>query len=122
MGGNGYDAERILRYVSRIEQLNRTKQVVRDDAADECKLINADIEAVFVEALEDHGIPSKALRSVIRARALEKKADGIRSGLKSDDQDSYDMIRLALGDLADTPLGEAVTSKFVPPDTSDTPF
>lgn len=119
---NGYDAEKVKNFIARIESLHADIASEMGTALSRCKDIHADIKIVYDEAKDAAGIPKKALKKVVKARELERKAAQCREDLEGDAQDSYDLIRHALGDLADTPLGEAVTRDFKPPDVSDPPF
>jgi hypothetical protein len=60
---------------------------------------------------EKAGIPKREFRAVMRTRQLENKLEAIRDGLQADEQETFDQIRNALGDLADLPLGQAALAK-----------
>jgi uncharacterized protein (UPF0335 family) len=94
------------KFVTRIENLERQIEGLRDDIKEEVKVLREDIKQVYDEA-EDNGVPKAALRAVLKARSLEKKAKAARDKLDPFNQDRFDLIRHALGDLADTPLGAA---------------
>lgn len=104
---NGYDKEKTKNFVARIESLHADIASIMGSALNECKGVHADIKLVYDEAKEIAGIPKKALKRVIKARALERKAAEVREELEGEDQDSFDNIRLALGDFASTELGQA---------------
>lgn len=122
-GGNRF--KNAQDFVDRIENLNADKRSIMGRAMNECRQVGEDIKIVYDEAKEA-GIPKKALRLVIKTRALEAKAAEIRADLDSEDQNDYDLIRQALGDLADTPLGAAVLEGMAPDvpnvSTADAPF
>jgi uncharacterized protein (UPF0335 family) len=103
---NGYDPAKVQEFVGRIENLHNDIASEKGSFMQICKDIHSDINLVFDEAKEA-GIPKKALKKVITARALEAKAAAVREALEGEDQDSFDLLRHALGDLADTPLGAA---------------
>jgi uncharacterized protein (UPF0335 family) len=107
VGGNGYDSKTVKSFVARIEDLYSQIRSIMGKAMAECKYVHADIKTVYDEAKDEAGIPKKALKSVIKVRDLERKADKLRDNLEDDIQEPHDMIRFALGDLADTPLGQA---------------
>lgn len=102
---NGFDAK-VNALVGRIETLQRTIEIERAACAERCNATRDDIKEIYVEAKEA-GIPPKELKQAIKARDLNRKIEALRD--KSKDKDTYDQIRFALGDLADTPLGEAAT-------------
>jgi len=108
---NGFDPEKTKSYVGRVENLHKDLQTERGKYMATCKAIREDIKVVFAEA-KDEGFPNKSLKAVVKARELERKANAQRDDLGDLDlQDKFDMIRHALGDLADTPLGKAATVK-----------
>jgi uncharacterized protein (UPF0335 family) len=109
---NGYDAEKTQNYVARLEALHADIASRMAEARNDCKAIHADIKEVYQEAKDEIGIPKKALRSVIRVRLWEYKTDRIREELDPDTQNDHDLIRHALGDLADTPLGQVALGKI----------
>jgi len=108
---NGYDPEKVKNYVDQIESLHADIASIMGAALNECKQVHSDIKLVLDEAKDNDGIPKKALRKVIKARSLERKAAEVREDLEGDDQDSFDLIRHALGDLGDTPLGAAALER-----------
>lgn len=107
--GNGFDPAKVQQAVSRIESLHGDIAKIMMAALTECKAVHGDMKEVYQEAKDESGIPKKELKRVIKARALERKAAEIRENLEAEEQDNYDLIRHALGDLADTPLGQAAT-------------
>lgn len=108
--GNGFDPKRTKECVDRIEALAAKKEALHMTYMAECAVINEDIGEVYEEAKTAWHIPKKALRTVIKARATERKLEAMRNDLDLIDRESFDQIRHALGDLADTPLGSAVLS------------
>lgn len=103
---NGFDPEKTKSFVERIENLHGDLDKERSAYMLACKGIRGDIKSVLDEA-KDAGIPKKELKAVVKTRALAKKLEAIRDDLEGEQQDTYDMIRHAIGDLADTPLGQA---------------
>lgn len=72
-----------------------------------CKSVREIIRDTYDRA-GDSGLSKKALRARFNALALEKKLEAIRDDLEEDGlAEDYDTIRLALGDIADLPLGQA---------------
>lgn len=108
--GNGFDPKRTKECVDRIEALVSKKQSLHMTYMSECAVINEDIGDVYEEAKTAWHIPKKALRTVIKARSTERKLEEMRNDLDLVDRESFDQIRHALGDLADTPLGNAAIS------------
>lgn len=107
---NGFDPEAVKQFASRVELLEAEKQVLKDACKAECEPINGDI-TVIVEEAEAAGIPKKAFKKVLAHRATERKIEAQRRSLDMMDQADYDNLRLALGDMRDTPLGAAALSR-----------
>lgn len=112
--GNGFDPEVVGNAVKRVESLEADILAARMKYMSEARAIKGDINIVMGEA-KDAGIPKKELKAVLRSRALERRAAAARDDLEdSDSIDTYDQIRLALGDLDDTPLGQAALAEVQP--------
>lgn len=102
----GVDPEAASNYVARIETLAADRRAVQESIKDELKQIGEDIKSIYDEAKDRHGISPKALKAAIKARELERKAEDARTKLDAGEQDTFDNIRHALGDLADLPLDD----------------
>lgn len=108
---NGYDSDAVKGYVERIERYLDELASERGEFMARCKVIRNNIAHVVQEAKDQHGIPKKEFKAVIKARELEAKADRIREDLEADAQATFDMIRTALGDFGDLPLGQAALER-----------
>lgn len=109
--GNGFDPNVVKGYVDRVERLLDDIESERGSFMAKCKSIREDIALVVQEAKDQHGVPKKEFKAVIKARELEAKAERIRDDLEAESQETFDQIRHALGDLADLPLGAAVLDR-----------
>lgn len=107
--GNGPNPERTKECVDRIEALDRKREAAHMAYMQECAAIASDKKDIFTEAKTAWGLPTRVLKRVIKVRAAERKLEDMRESLESDEQETFDQIRHALGDLADTPLGRAAT-------------
>lgn len=107
---NGVNSDHAQGFVSRIENLYDDLEKERSEYMLRCKDIREGIREVLDEAKE-HGIGKTALKAVIKTRALERKLEELRDDLEPDQQETYDQIRHALGDLAELPLGQAALDK-----------
>jgi uncharacterized protein (UPF0335 family) len=106
-GTNFVEPEKINQFVSDYEGCQAELLKLRMDYMEKCKTVRGDMKVIVDEA-KDAGIPKQSFRAVIKSRELERKAKKARDDLADIDlQDKYDLIRHALGDLADTPLGQA---------------
>lgn len=106
-GQNSADASMVQRWTSEIERHFGDLESMKGAYMQQCKTVREMIADCYDRA-KDSGVPKKALKAVIKTRQLEKKIEGLREDLAEDGlEDDYDNIRLALGDLADLPLGKA---------------
>jgi len=94
--GNGYDSKVVASFVSRIEALQA-------ELKEHTEGVRGEIEAIFLEASDDEGIPKKALKMVLRERALHNRIRALSDG----DAGAFEQLTLALGQLDGTALGEA---------------
>lgn len=90
VGGNS--KEQIKSIVERVERLNEEKKAIADDIRD-----------VYAEA-KGNGFDVKALRAIVRMR----KQDAAE---RREQEAILETYMLALGMLADTPLGQAAIAK-----------
>jgi uncharacterized protein (UPF0335 family) len=94
MGHNsGVSGQRLALFIRRIERLEEEK-----------KNISTDIKEVYSEAASS-GFDPKIMRQVVKKRKLAKAAR----------QEQEELLRIymdALGDLADTPLGQSAVERF----------
>lgn len=104
---NGYDPDIVSSLVSRLEALHGDLESERGQYMQRCRTIRDDIKDVLQAAADEDGIPKKALKAIIRERQLLAKIDDLVGGLEAEDSDGFERLKLALGDLDDTPLGNA---------------
>jgi uncharacterized protein (UPF0335 family) len=105
IGHNGLP-EKGKEFVQRIETLNKDLASEKGAYMATCKTIREDVKAVLTEAAEA-GITRRTIKTAVKVRELERRAAEARGDLDIADQDMLDNIRLALGDLAELPLGKA---------------
>ena len=104
---DGVPAKKVCGFVEEIEGLMAEREKLRERCAQKCAGVGEQISGVY-GAAKDAGLDAKALKRVVRTRELERKAAAERAKLEAPLQDTFDRIRLALGDLADLPLGQSV--------------
>jgi uncharacterized protein (UPF0335 family) len=97
-------------YVARIEECKGEIERKHMAYMGEIKEIRSDIADIFTEA-KDNGLPRKALKLVIKTREKQAELEAIREDLEGDELDQYDLLRHALGDLADTDIGQAALER-----------
>lgn len=106
-GSNGFQASQ--RWVKEIEAKLAEKLSIKMENASRQKRVQEDIDRCY-EAARGEGIPVKELKAVIKAREFERKIEALREDLE-DGAETFDMIRHALGDLAELPLGAAALDR-----------
>ncbi len=108
-------------FVLRIESINQTLEEEKGEYMARCKVMREDIKEVLDEAKES-GLAKKAVKSVVAARDLERRAEAARAALDPEQQDEHDQLRLALGDYEDAaPSMEKDPSKGPPVDIGPKP-
>jgi uncharacterized protein (UPF0335 family) len=85
-------------FLKRIETLNAENDSAKATYMAECKERREDIKQVYTEA-KDAGVPSKALKGLVKRRQLMRKADAIPDGLDIDEQSAYSQLVETLGEL-----------------------
>lgn len=114
-GSNGFDVDVLNSLVGRIEGIKDDIATEKGESMQRCKSMHKDIKDVYKEA-KVRGIPPKPLKQAIEARELNRRIEALRTDLADMvDQESYDQIRLCLGDLADTPLGSSALARAAAP-------
>jgi uncharacterized protein (UPF0335 family) len=110
LGHNVFQPEAAKEFVARVERLLDDLATEKGEYMRRAKTIREDIALVLDDA-KAAGVPKKELKAVIKTRELETRAAAIRDDLEGDAQETFDMIRAALGDFSDTPLGQAALDR-----------
>ena len=110
----GFHPAELREAVAEIEASYEEIASAKADYMNTCKGIRGQIADLFSDAAV-HGIPRAELKAIIKTRALERKAEGIRANLTGTSEELYDQMIAALGDLATTPLGMAAISHHPQP-------
>jgi uncharacterized protein (UPF0335 family) len=97
---NGYDPKKVKDYVTRHEALDA--DILKEHMAYMSRVgeIKEDQNEILETAKAD-GIPRKAIKAVLKVRKKERELENIRDDLEGDEQDDFDLLRHALGDLPD---------------------
>ena len=112
---NTISASDAKRWYGEIERHLATLETYKGEHMQRCKSVREQMSDVYDRAA-DAGIPKRALKAVVKAKALEAKAEAARLDLDDEDTiESFDQIRVALGDFADTPLGNAAVTPAAKP-------
>lgn len=107
---NGYDKHVLRSYIERVENLEGEVASIMGKAMADCKPVHEDIAETLQEAKDQHGIPKKALKAVLKMRKLERDKEKALEALGDEDRDSFEQMADALGDFVNTPLGQAAMS------------
>ena len=104
---NRFDADKLIAQVVSIEATQAEIEAIMNRAREQCAPLRDDIKQLKADAREIDGIPSKELNAVLRKRKILRQADAIREKLEEDQQDIFDDMEHALGQLSDLPLGQS---------------
>lgn len=98
-------------FVERVERVNHLIELEQEAAKESIVGYRRDVAAILKDA-KRAGLAG-AVRAAVRARKLKRQEEAVRERLDIADRDTFDTIRLALGDLADTALGQAALGEAV---------
>ena len=107
---NGFDPKLVKGMTKRVETCLDKLESMKGKYMSECKAVRNDISDIYKEA-KAKGIPTRPFKNYVKERELRGKIEDLRDNLEEDDQDSYDLIKQAMGELADLPLGAAALAK-----------
>jgi uncharacterized protein (UPF0335 family) len=110
---NGYDTAELQSVVKRIEGYFDDLLSLQGTYRADCRPFRKKIKEAYADA-KAAGIDPDALKAEIKIRELHRKAAETVAGLEADQRETYEMIHEALGDFADTPLGEATLARARP--------
>jgi len=108
-GTNGFEPSVLQDIVSRLDELDATLASEKGKYMKRCREIAEERKGIMTEA-KARGIPLKPLKTELKIRKLSHKIEEMRSELEPDDMDQAVLIREALGDYADLPLGAAAVA------------
>lgn len=104
---NGIDAAIAADHIKRVESLHADLLSERGEYMAACRSIREDIKQVFTDAKEQHGIPTKTLKAIVKQREYQRKVDSCGDFLDIDERASFEQLVEDLGGLVDLPLGAA---------------
>lgn len=105
--GNGFDPERAKQVIGACENLYDEIATIKSENMLACKQKRSEIKDIIDDAKAAYGIPKGAVRAVLKIHTLEEQARRARDDQDQEKIDEIDMLRHALGDFEDTPLGQA---------------
>jgi uncharacterized protein (UPF0335 family) len=92
-------------FVIRIENVHADLESLKGEYMQRCQARREDIKQICIEA-KDKGVDPRALKGVIKARALQRKIDGIDDGFDETEAAAYRELAETLG-----PLGNAAANR-----------
>jgi len=110
MPTNGYDAEELGRYLHSIDSADDELDSLRGAHMAACKGPRGRIKDTLA-AVREAEISMAAFRTVLAEHRDKRKQAKRVAALEADDANAYDLMREALGDFGDTPLGQAALDR-----------
>lgn len=107
---NGIDSAIARKYVGAIQAKFGEMLSERGAYMATCKAIRQDIKDLKVAA-NDEGLATRPLNLLLKEMDLEAKLTRLKNAAEQDVVDMADMIREALGEFADSPLGNAAVTR-----------
>lgn len=98
---SAHDKKAMTEFYERLDRLHNDFESTAGE-------FRSDVKEVLNEAADELGISRKVLGHDYRARRAEMKRKKKEEGFEAPEKESLERIRAALGDLADTPLGQTV--------------
>lgn len=109
-GSNGYDKVKLKQFVDAIEREQDKLDELKIDHMNACKGPRGRIKQI-TKAAREEDIDIDAFRVTLKRRMDERKHAKRVAELEDDSRDAYEMIEEALGEYADTPLGQAALAR-----------
>jgi uncharacterized protein (UPF0335 family) len=92
-------------FVERIENVHKDLETLKGEYMQRCQARREDIKQIYTDAA-DNGVNRRALKGVVKARALQRKIDGIDDDFEPDEAAAYLELAKSLG-----PLGHAAAER-----------
>ena len=109
-GTNGIDGAVAKRFIGEIERCHEELLTERGSYMARCKNIRERIKS-WKDLAHDAGIARKALNTYLKERELLAKIDALTEDFEDDEIEQVDLLKAALGEFGDTPLGSAAVQK-----------
>lgn len=111
---SGYSAEQAKALFADYEDIQDQIDEVMEAARAKCSPFRQHQKEIQDRG-DEVGIPRGAFNAKVRERRYYRKGDRVRDKLSSEVQDAFDSLSHALGDLVDTPLGQAAMQAATKP-------
>lgn len=109
-GSNGIDPKIAQQFNKDILRQHEVLASLRGEYMKKCRDVREIISDIMDRA-KDAGIPKKEFKAFLKQQELRAKAEAVIEKLEEDEQEIFEMIREAIGGLADTPLGQAALNR-----------
>lgn len=93
-------------YLQRVENVLTELDRMKGEYMAACKAKRDDIKEIYKEAKDDD-VPVKALKGLVKYRELARKQKALEETIPDEEVSEFQMLVEALGDFADTELGQA---------------
>jgi hypothetical protein len=117
-GSNGYDPEKLKQFVDAIEREQDKLDELKIEHLNACRGPRGRIKQI-TKAVREEDIDVDAFRVVVKKRLDERKHAKRVAELEDDAASAFAMIEAALGEYADTPLGQAALARAKKGETLD---
>lgn len=107
-------------YLARVENVLADLDRMKGEYMAACKAKREDIKEIYKEAKDDD-IPVRALKGLVKYRELERRQAELAETIPDEEVSEFEMLVEALGDYADTPLGQAALDLAGDGDDGDDP-
>jgi uncharacterized protein (UPF0335 family) len=107
---NAPTSEQVQAAIHNIEVCKEELLSERGAYMQRCRQIREGIAATY-DTAKSQRINVKALRAKVKQRKLERDHAEVRNRLEADEQNQLDLMTHLLGDLANTPLGQAAVAR-----------
>jgi hypothetical protein len=110
---NGGPLGGLENYLRAIDEQDDALDTLRADYMNDCKGPRGRIKVTMSE-IREAGINIVAFREILSERRAERRHQKRLGALEDDDLHAYEDMERALGEFADTPLGEAALDRARP--------
>lgn len=110
MPSNGYDGQELERYLQSIDSADDELDTLKGEHMTACKGPRGRIKDTLAAA-RDAEINMPAFRAFLAKHRAERKQAKRVAELEADDANEYEMMRNALGEFGETPLGQAALER-----------
>jgi hypothetical protein len=116
-GSNGFD-QLVRNLISEIDEQDAELASLQGSYMESCKGPRAQIKEIKGRAKEE-GVNMPAFNELLAQHREDRAAQKRMAAMEPDDREAFDLLEQTLGELRDTPLGEAALRKAKPKPSGD---